>query len=112
MKPGLAEFAAALFRPLVGRELEFRELRADGSAGQVATLELVEVGEPASGMKNRPQALRAPFTLLFVLRAGELPMGGMLRMECSECEPSEIFVSRVMVPGKHGPEKYFEAVFG
>ena len=107
-KPGMREFTAETFRPLVGRMLRFHcpAPSSGGSAGDV-DLELLEVKS-----HNHAGALRAPFSLLFALPDGVHPLGqGLHRLMHESFESDEWYLSRVSVPGRAQDRAYYEAVF-
>jgi uncharacterized protein DUF6916 len=107
-KLAMRDFTAETFRPLLGRMLRFRRPTpsSGGSVGEV-DLELLEVNS-----HNHAGALRAPFSLLFVLPDGVHPLGqGLHRLMHESFDSEEWYLSRVSVPGLGHDRAYYEAVF-
>ncbi len=106
MKFEIEKYAADTFLPYVGQTFIFESLD-DGRRS--VKLELVEVKKQSD---RRPAGFREPFALLFVLRS-EQQLGTVLhRIVHADFEPSEWFLTRVLVPGRDSRLAYYEAVFG
>jgi hypothetical protein len=109
----IQDFAAEMFRPLVGRTLAFLRPAPspDGQRARVE-MELIQVRVSASGNRD---AKRQPFSLLFTLRQ-ESPLDDRLLHQLAEpgFEECELLLSRVSVPDldRHDGTMFYEAVFG
>jgi hypothetical protein len=108
-KIGVAAFTADLFAGRIGEV--FRLVRSVDTPGAALTpyeLELVEVkrwGKAVAGGTHEP------FALLFMLRSRH-PLGrGLYRVLHDALEADDLFLSRVVVPGKEPRAVYYEAVF-
>jgi hypothetical protein len=107
----MQNYTAGMFLPYVGQAFEFeRPADARGIVGERVQLELLEVRKPNSGA--RPEGFREMFALLFALRSPE-PLGpGLHRIAHDDFEPSDWFLTRVLVPGGDPSVAYYESVFG
>ena len=121
-KPGLRELTEEMFHAAVGQTFKFkRPTEQQMTSGEYIELKLVQVkgfaNRVVASTMGRAQggsaAFRIPFSLLFELEDGTLPLGaGLHRIEHPDFLPEDWHIARVHVSGRDPKKAYYEAVFG
>lgn len=121
IKHELRNLAAEMLRPYIGKVFVFKRPadQQELSGGRVE-LELLTVTSHDRVMQiesARPEKqgarLRAPFSLLFVLKEGTPPLGwGLHLLQHEDFAAEEWHVARVHVVGRNPARAYYESVFG
>lgn len=110
-KPTLREMTAEHFLPHQGRVVTF--LRPEQEPGKRERVEL-ELLRVTSYRQAAIKGMRTPFSLIFRSVGGQTLGRGLHRLELEEFDPSEIFLSRILVPPDYMQEGgvFYEAIFG
>jgi hypothetical protein len=89
------------FEPLVGQILLV------DCTPRVAELQLIE----AKPLRQPPDSVRIPFSLLFHSSGAILLVSGSYAMRCGDFGPELIFITPVTPPVGAAPGHYYEAIF-
>ncbi len=106
----LAEMAAEHFLPHQGCMLTFLRPLDQQETREPVQLELLRV----TSYSDAARGLRTPFSLIFRTVGGQILGRGLHTLEHPAFEPSDIFLTRILVPGEYVREGgvFYEAVFG
>jgi hypothetical protein len=114
VKTTLAQMTAEHFIPYRGSVLTFlrphEQRKDDQGKREPVELELLRV----TSYSDAARGLRTPFSLIFRSVGGQTLGRGLHTLEHDAFEPSDIFLSRILVPGEYLREGgvFYEAVFG
>jgi len=111
VKTTLAEMVAEHFLPYRGGVLTFLRPADEQGKREPVELELLRV---TSYREAALPGMRIPFSLIFRAVGSQTLGRGLHTLEHDAFEPSDIFLSRIMVPGEYLREGgvFYEAVFG
>jgi hypothetical protein len=115
VKTTLAEMAAEHFLPYRGSVLTFLRPPAEQGKDEQGKRESVELELlRVTSYSDAARGLRTPFSLIFRSVGGQTLGRGLHTLQHDAFEPSDIFLSRILVPGEYMREGgvFYEAVFG
>ncbi|HEY3044523.1 MAG TPA: hypothetical protein VGJ39_10885 [Vicinamibacterales bacterium] len=113
MKVGLAAFTADHFVGRVGEVFRLMpSVESPDASCAPYEVELIDVRRSGKPRAASGAILREPFALLFTLRSRVPLEAGLHRLVHDVFASDDLFLSRVVVPGRDPRAIYYEAVFG